>query len=201
LLIEEDVEHEVIVKRQLRVSDRGTSEQLVPQRICHPSCAVENQPEIAAPLSDLLRCEAPERMRLGNERIAQSHLLQIQTYRGLSGIDTALFGLIVVDLFGRRLVERDWKAASWLSLLLIGLFAKMLTETLAGTSIFVSAPSFVPVPIAHLIGAVIGLIIGSASYAMIPTPRLRKRLASSSVDPGLWRSPGTRSEGEVVGKY
>ncbi|MDA1166107.1 MAG: rhombosortase [Planctomycetota bacterium] len=128
------------------------------------------------------------------------HHPELQTYRGLSGIDTALFGLIVVDLLGRRLVERAWKAASWLSLLLIGLFAKMLTETHAGTNIFVSDLSFVPVPIAHLIGAVIGLIIGSASYAMIPPRRLRKCLASSAVDPGLWRSLGTRSEGEVVGK-
>ena len=90
------------------------------------------------------------------------HHREIETYRGLSGIDTALFGLIVADLLSRRLVERDWKSAVWFSLLLVGLMGKMLAETLAESNLFVSDTSFVPVPIAHLIGAVIGLTIGSA---------------------------------------
>lgn len=94
---------------------------------------------------------------------------EMETYRGLSGIDTALFGLIVADLLGRRLIERNWKSAFWFSLLLVGLLAKMLAETLAGTNIFVSDTSFVPVPIAHLIGAVIGLMIGSLNYIMLTT--------------------------------
>jgi rhomboid family GlyGly-CTERM serine protease len=93
---------------------------------------------------------------------------EMETYRGLSGIDTALFGLIVADLLARRLVECNWKSAFWFSLLLVGLLAKMLAETLAGTNIFVSDTSFVPVPIAHLIGAVIGLMIGFGSYTMLP---------------------------------
>jgi NhaP-type Na+/H+ or K+/H+ antiporter len=53
-------------------------------------------------------------------------------------------------------------------LLLVGLLAKMLVETLAGTNIFVSDTSFVPVPIAHLIGAVIGLTIGFGGHIMLP---------------------------------
>lgn len=97
------------------------------------------------------------------------HHPEMETYRGLSGIDTALFGLIVADLLGRRLVERDWKSAVWFSLLLIGLMGKMLAETFAETNLFVSDTSFVPVPIAHLIGAVIGLMIGFGRYAMLAT--------------------------------
>jgi hypothetical protein len=93
---------------------------------------------------------------------------EMETYRGLSGIDSALFGLIVADLLARRLVERNWKSAFWFSLLLVGLLAKMLVETLAGTNIFVSDTSFVPVPIAHLIGAVIGLTIGFGGHIMLP---------------------------------
>ena len=102
------------------------------------------------------------------------HHPEMETYRGLSGIDTALFGLIVADLLGRRLVERDWKTAFWFSMLLFGLLAKMLTETLAGTNIFVSDTSFVPLPIAHLIGAVTGLVMGATCH-LIPPIRLRER--------------------------
>lgn len=102
------------------------------------------------------------------------HHPEMQTYRGLSGIDTALFGLIVADLLGRRLVERNWKSALWFSLLLFGLLAKMLTETLAGTNIFVSDTSFIPLPVAHLIGAVIGLVIGATCH-LTPLVTLRER--------------------------
>lgn len=96
------------------------------------------------------------------------HHPEMETYRGLSGIDTALFGLIVADLLGRRLIERNWKSAFWFSLLLFGLLAKMLAETLAGTNIFVSDTSFVPLPVAHLIGAVIGLVIGATCHLTPP---------------------------------
>jgi rhomboid family GlyGly-CTERM serine protease len=102
------------------------------------------------------------------------HHPEMQTYRGLSGIDTALFGLIVADLLGRRLAERNWKSAIWFLMLLFGLLAKMLTETLAGTNIFVSDTSFIPLPVAHLIGAVIGLVIGATCH-LTPPVSLRER--------------------------
>lgn len=99
------------------------------------------------------------------------HHPEMETYRGLSGIDTALFGLIVADLLGRRLVERDWKSFLWFSLLLVGLMGKMLAETLADSNLFVNDTSFVPVPMAHLVGAVIGLTISSVNYVMLNTKR------------------------------
>jgi rhomboid family GlyGly-CTERM serine protease len=102
---------------------------------------------------------------------AMWHHPEMETYRGLSGIDTALFGLIVADLLGRRLMERDWKSAVWFSLLLVGLMGKMLAETLSESNLFVSDTSFVPVPMAHLIGAVIGLMIGFSSYMVLNTKR------------------------------
>jgi rhomboid family GlyGly-CTERM serine protease len=93
---------------------------------------------------------------------------EMESYRGLSGIDTALFGLVVADLIGRRLVERDWNSVILFSLLLFGLLTKMATEIIVGTNIFVSDTSFVPVPLAHLIGAATGLLIGAASYVTPP---------------------------------
>jgi rhomboid family GlyGly-CTERM serine protease len=86
---------------------------------------------------------------------------EMETYRGLSGIDTALFGLIVADLLGRRLHERDWRSVFWFSALLFVMLGKMVMETLAGTNLFVTDTSFMPLPLAHLVGAVTGLLIGS----------------------------------------
>lgn len=117
------------------------------------------------------------------------HHPEMETYRGLSGIDTALFGLIVADLLGRRLVERDWKSAVWFSLLLVGLMGKMLAETLADSNLFVNDTSFVPVPIAHMIGAVIGLVIGFGSYAMF-TASSRPSAESHTVDRSLRQPEG-----------
>lgn len=102
------------------------------------------------------------------------HHPEMETYRGLSGIDTAIFGLIVADLLGRRLIERDWKSAFWFSLLLLGMLGKMLMETFAGTNLFVSDTSFVPLPVAHLIGAVTGLVIGATCH-LTPPVSLHKR--------------------------
>ena len=100
---------------------------------------------------------------------------EMESYRGLSGLDTALFGLVVADLLGRRLVERDWNSAILFLLLLFGLVTKMATEIGLGTNLFVSDTSFVPVPLAHLIGAATGLLIRAASY--VTPPACSKELA------------------------
>jgi len=119
------------------------------------------------------------------------HHPEMETYRGLSGIDTAIFGLIVADLLGRRLVERDWNSAFWFSLLLLAMLGKMLMETFAGTNLFVSDTSFIPLPVAHLIGAVTGLVIGAIPH-VIPRGSFRR--------PGLSTLDGrvTRSDLEIT---
>ncbi|MCX7387054.1 MAG: rhombosortase [Planctomycetales bacterium] len=113
------------------------------------------------------------------------HHPELESYRGLSGIDTALFGLIVTDLLGRRLVERDRKSVLLFSLLLFGLLAKLATEIVWGTNIFVSDTSFVPVPLAHLIGAATGLLLGAAApWCSPPTQRRQLRCAGTVVGNG-----------------
>jgi rhomboid family GlyGly-CTERM serine protease len=86
-------------------------------------------------------------------------LPDLPRYRGLSGLDTALFTLLPVDLLRERWREGDRYFAAATILLLIGLAAKLSFEFATGSTLFVSAssPDYEPVPLAHLTGAAIGL--------------------------------------------
>ena len=81
-------------------------------------------------------------------------------YRGLSGIDSALFVLLAAGILrearwpGDRLVTFVTGAA------LAGFAAKTLWEIAAGSTVFVrDASGFEPLPLAHVIGGTIGLLI------------------------------------------
>lgn len=77
-------------------------------------------------------------------------------YRGLSGLDSALYGASVFILVKRQRLHLS------VGLVAIGLFlAKCLFELLSGTTFFVSdLPSGVsPVPLAHLVGILSGILI------------------------------------------
>lgn len=89
-------------------------------------------------------------------------LPQIESYRGLSGIDTALFGLLVADLLIQRIKERDGTGTAVFGLFLAGLFGKIALEMISRANLFVSDASFTPIPLAHLVGAMIGLGIAAA---------------------------------------
>jgi rhomboid family GlyGly-CTERM serine protease len=94
-------------------------------------------------------------------------LPQMQTYRGLSGIDSALFGLAWM-----MFVQHSRRYRMPLVLLGIAFLAKLLIETTTGRSIFVdsTAAQFVPVPLAHLVGFVVGALLG-ADVGRILFPR------------------------------
>ena len=83
-------------------------------------------------------------------------------YGGLSGIDCALYALLMVLLIKReiRSGSRLWVAC--FALLLAGLIAKITYETITGLTIFVSNnhSGMVPVPLAHLVGGAVGTGIG-----------------------------------------
>jgi len=82
----------------------------------------------------------------------------MQTYRGLSGIDTALFSLLAVELLRERTKSRDWLAVALIALLMCGLAAKLLFELSTGSTVFAEAQgAFTPVPPAHVVGAIVGL--------------------------------------------
>jgi len=91
----------------------------------------------------------------------------LTTYRGLSGIDSALFFLAAIPIARER--WRDNRPLSIAAcLLLISFFAKIAFEVITGGTVFAkSEGAFLPVPLAHLTGAV----IGSACAALPTLPR------------------------------
>lgn len=82
----------------------------------------------------------------------------ITVYRGLSGIDTALFSLLASNALRNAWKSRDvWRLPlliGWLSMWL-----KIAFEFLSGGVLFVQETNFMPVPISHLIGALVGLVV------------------------------------------
>ena len=89
-------------------------------------------------------------------------LPDLVVYGGLSGLDCALYALLMVLLIKREIRSRNRLWVACFSLLLVGLIAKITYETITGLTIFVSNnhSGMVPVPLAHLVGGVVGTGIG-----------------------------------------
>jgi rhomboid family GlyGly-CTERM serine protease len=83
---------------------------------------------------------------------------QMTDYRGLSGLDSALFALLAVDLARHRARARQWTWVVALAAVGAGFVAKIAIEIHYGAAVFVQshAAGFVPVPLAHLLGAIVG---------------------------------------------
>ncbi len=84
-------------------------------------------------------------------------------YRGLSGIDTALFTLAASYLLAEKWREQDWPWVVAIIGLTVGLLAKIGFEIVTGTTFFVDseAANFVPIPLAHAIGGLFGIVIAT----------------------------------------
>ncbi len=93
---------------------------------------------------------------------------QFDTYRGLSGLDCALGGLIAGNLFRRS----AFAARCCGAVITVFVAGKCGQELIAATPIFARAGAYAPVPLAHLIGFAVGL--GTASLIR-PISRCRKR--------------------------
>lgn len=86
----------------------------------------------------------------------------VTTYRGLSGIDSALFGLLLVT---------EWRRSRIVALCGAAFAAKMIFEMKTGATIFVHSDAFVAVPVAHIAGALVGVIVA-----------ISQRLFNSSIE-------------------
>jgi rhomboid family GlyGly-CTERM serine protease len=89
-------------------------------------------------------------------------LPEMTLYRGLSGIDSAFFMLLLVLLFRRKAAGN--KLLHKIPYLLLGLLfiGKTVFELTTAQAFFVeSSDLFIPVPLAHLGGAFTGWIIGT----------------------------------------
>ena len=86
----------------------------------------------------------------------------LMVYGGLSGLDCAVYALLMVSLIKREIRSRGRLWVACFSLLMVGLLAKITYETFTGLTIFVgnNHSGMVPVPLAHLIGGVVGTGIG-----------------------------------------
>lgn len=83
----------------------------------------------------------------------QPHLV---VYRGLSGVDSALFAALATRIGREGLLRRHLPSVFLAAAALIGFAAKSACELLAGETVFVVASHFEPVPLAHLVGAATG---------------------------------------------
>src|SRR5262245_55864281 len=88
--------------------------------------------------------------------VAQSEIL---SYRGLSGIDSALFAAMVIATLREAVAARQWLTASWLTLAITALSAKIAFESVTGRCLFVDTTTFTPIPLVHGVGAMVGVII------------------------------------------
>ncbi len=84
----------------------------------------------------------------------------IGQYRGLSGVDSALFVLVAVQAWRRG--ERGWKIAAAAALLAFA--GKLGFEIATGHTLFVSqwSPDVAPLPLVHAIGGTVGAAVGVA---------------------------------------
>lgn len=90
-------------------------------------------------------------------------------YRGLSGIDAALFAMVALEMIKRNLIDGDRQRMFVVGACLVAFMLKVVFELLTGTTVFVdSAQSgMVPLPLAHVIGAGVGFLFA------VPWPRWR----------------------------
>ena len=91
---------------------------------------------------------------------------ELQCYRGLSGLDSALFGLLVTRLLRQSARQGDRRGTCFYAVFLVAQFLKIVAETGAQGNLFVTNGDFIPVPLAHLVGAVIGSCFGALSSVM-----------------------------------
>lgn len=84
---------------------------------------------------------------------------QVESYRGLSGLDAALFALLATMLARRHHAAGNSRAAITCGVALVALAAKVTFEAVTGTAIFVSeAGGATPIALAHLVGGAMGVL-------------------------------------------
>ena len=94
---------------------------------------------------------------------------EMRVYRGLSGIDSALFTFVVAGMWtdGRRAARSAPQALAVVCL--AGFLLKVSFELMTGRTVFVGEmnPLAVSVPLAHIVGAFCGLLVGAGSQVVL----------------------------------
>lgn len=81
------------------------------------------------------------------------------TYRGLSGIDSALFAMLAARILLDATAQKDWWGLGLAVIVSVGFAAKVHFELSTGATLFVDSADagMTPVPLAHVIGGIVGL--------------------------------------------
>jgi len=90
----------------------------------------------------------------------------VMTYRGLSGIDSALFGLLLVS---------EWRRNGIVAICGVAFVAKMIFELSTGATVFVHSDAFTVVPVAHIAGALVGVSVAVCRSGFVARFVLRYR--------------------------
>jgi len=90
---------------------------------------------------------------------------QMEQYRGLSGIDSALFTFVVAMLLSDARQSQRPLATIAVLLIAAGFIGKLVWEFTTGTTLFVDSAgaNFTPLPLAHVVGAVVGMVVWFAA--------------------------------------
>lgn len=90
---------------------------------------------------------------------------ELLTYGGLSGVDSALFGMLGVSVIQEAWATRKWGGAAAVVACGAGFAAKIGYELVTGATFFVQAADvMVPVPLAHVLGLAAGVGTGLAGW-------------------------------------
>ncbi len=94
--------------------------------------------------------------------VVHAWIPELSTYRGLSGIDSAVFMLLAVTLLADSWSQRDCGWTLVCTAVIAGFAAKTAFEFTTGATFFVdsTAAQMLPVPLAHVVGAGIGVLCG-----------------------------------------
>jgi rhomboid family GlyGly-CTERM serine protease len=92
----------------------------------------------------------------------------LASYRGLSGIDSALFAMLLVVIANDRYRQRNWWSLAGLAVLFAGFAIKICYELASGHTLFVDSAEagFTPLPLAHVVGAACGTAAGVYSVGL-----------------------------------
>lgn len=120
----------------------------------------------------------------------------LASYRGLSGIDTALFVYLACDQLVNAGRQRRWTEVCLPAALLAGFGGKLLYELVTGRTLFVDSQTagFVVVTMAHAVGAAMGAVLG-VSLASLRRCFPRGRLGNVTIPGRNPRCPPSVASG------
>jgi len=119
-------------------------------------------------------------------------LPDMQTYRGLSGLDSALFVLLALEVLVESYSASQWRWVAVASACLLAFVAKISFELASDMAVFVDCSNgMIPVPLAHIAGAFVGaaVILRERGRALLCAAR-QKRAVSSH-----WAMPAQQGKG------